>query len=313
MASWQMHGIALVLRLTRRPVLASAERFGRRMQRPKRETPPPRRLRRRHQVTERAVEGFPVWTVRPQGGSGPTAVYLHGGAYTAGIAPQHWALVGRLADAGVRVEVPLYGLAPPHTHRDAYPFLRRLWAELVDRTPGELVLAGDSAGGGLALGLAQELIGDGDRGPDRLVLLSPWLDLTLSNPRLPEYERRDPWLARAGLHEAARAWAGGDDPTAPRLSPINGEPSGLPPTVLLVGTREIGHPDAVTFAEAAATAGVEIDLLVADGAVHVYPLVPAPEGAEGMRSVVAAVTGRPQAEPVSDRGAGPGRRGGRSP
>ena len=307
-----MHGIALVLRLTRRPVLADAGRFRARMERPKRETPPPRRLRRRHEVTERAVEGFPVWTVRPRGGTGSTAVYLHGGAYTAGIAPQHWTLIGRLADAGVRVEVPLYGLAPPHTHRDAYPFLRRLWAEVVAEEPaGDLVLAGDSAGGGLALGLARQLVADGDRGADRLVLLSPWLDLTLSNPRMPEYERRDPWLATAGLHEAARAWAGGDDPTAPRLSPMNGKLDGLPPTVLLVGTREIVLPDAEAFAAAAAAAGVEVDLLVADGAVHVYPLVPAPEGAEGIRAVVAAVTGRPLEEPVSDRGAGVRPRGGR--
>jgi epsilon-lactone hydrolase len=131
------------------------------------------------------------------------------------------------------------------------------------------------------------------------VLLSPWLDLTLSHPRIAEYEAVDPWLARPGLLEAARVWAGGDDPTAPRLSPRNGPLAGLPPIALFVGTREIAYPDAADLAAAAAAAGVEVDLTVAEGAVHVYPLVPAPEGAEGSRAVTDAVAGRPPVE-VSD-------------
>jgi acetyl esterase/lipase len=220
-------------------------------------------------------------------------VYLHGGAYLAGISPQHWTLIGRLADAGVRVEVPLYGLAPQHSYREAYPFVHAVYRELVrDEPPGDVVLVGDSAGGGLALGLAQDLLTDGARRPDRLVLLSPWLDLTLGHPQIPVYERYDPWLARPGLVEAGRAWAGGDDATAARLSPGNGPLQGLPPTSVFIGTREIAYPDAADFAEAAATAGVAVDLTVADGAVHVYPLVPTPEGAAGTRAVVRAVAGR---------------------
>ena len=301
-----MHVVALALRATRRRSWASAEAARRRIAAPKHEAPPPRRLTRRHAVDQRVVDGFPVWTVRPRTPSGTAAVYVHGGAYIAGIAAQHWALIGRMADAGVRVEVPLYGLAPPHTYREAYPFLHRAWAELADEAAGELVLAGDSAGGGLALGLAQELVAEGARVPDRLVLVSPWLDLTLGHPRMAEFEAVDPWLARPGLLEAGRVWADGDDPTAPPLSPGNGALAGLPRTAVFVGTREIGYPDAADLAAAAAEAGVEVVLTVAEGAVHVYPLVPAPEGAEGTRAVVAAVTGRPLAGPVSEPGAGRG-------
>ncbi len=310
MASWQMHVVALVLRATRRRHWTTAEACRRRLAEPKTETPPPRRLRRRHEVTSRTLGSFPVWTVRPRTPSGCAAVYLHGGAYIHGIAPQHWALIGRLADAGVRVEVPLYGLAPPHTYRDAYPFVRAVWAELADEgPPGGMVLAGDSAGGGLALGLAQQLVAQGGPAPTRVVLLSPWLDLTLSSPRLAEYERRDPWLARPGLVEAGLAWADGDDPTSPPLSPGNGPVAGLPPTAVFVGDREMGYPDAAAFAEAAAAAGVEVELTVAEGAVHVYPLVPAPEGAEGARAVTDAVAGRSPVV-VSAGGAPPPRRRG---
>ena len=283
-----MRGVALVLRATRRRVWADAGRARRRMEQPKQEAPPPRDLTRRHDVSQRTVEGFPVWTVRPRTPATAAAVYLHGGAYISGIAPQHWALIGRLADAGVRVEVPLYGLAPQHTYRDAYSFVHEAYRQLAAEEPPQgIALVGDSAGGGLALGLAQELLGDAAL--RRVVLLSPWLDLTLSHPQLDEVGRRDPWLSKPGLREAAAAWAGGDDPTAPQLSPGNGPLEGLPPTTVLVGTHELCLPDSTDFVTAARKAGVEADLTVVEGALHVYPLLPVPEGAEGTRQVVAAV------------------------
>jgi epsilon-lactone hydrolase len=285
--SWQMTAVGLVLRATRKRAYATPERGRRRIAEPKVEAPPPRSLTARHDVQQRTVGGYPVWTVRPHTGSGRAAVYLHGGAYISGIAPQHWTLIGRLADAGVRVEVPLYGLAPQHTYREAYAFASEVYAQLAADNPADgIALVGDSAGGGLALGLAQELVGH--PALRRVVLISPWLDLTLSHPDLATID--DPWLATAGLHEAAAVWAGGDDPTTPRLSPGNGPLEGLPPMTVLVGTRELCLPDSTDLEAAARKAGVEVELVVVEGALHVYPLLPVPEGAAGTRRVVEAVT-----------------------
>jgi len=162
--------------------------------------------------------------------------------------------------------------------------------ELLDEVDASAVsFVGDSAGGGLALGLAQTFAGSGLPQPRRIVLLSPWLDLTLSHPDLPDVEKRDPWLSSTGLHEAARAWAGGDDPTDPRLSPGNGPLAGLAPIDLYVGTHEICLPDALLLQERAAAQGAELQLTVREGAVHVYPLVPAPEGRAAARAVVRSV------------------------
>ena len=288
-----MRVVAAFLQLAYKPRMATVERARQRIAEPKRSGEPPAALRRRHAVSSRQVEGFWCHTVAPRGRSAQrAAVYLHGGAYIGEIAPQHWALIGRMADAGVRVEVPIYGLAPQHTYRDAYPFLTAVYRQLLaDVEPSTITVAGDSAGGGLALGFAQTLLDAGLPQPGRLILVSPWLDLTLSNPDLPAVEARDPWLSSKGLHEAARVWADGDDPTDPRLSPLNGPLTGLAPIDLYVGTREICLPDARLLQEWAAAQGVKPRIIVCDGAVHVYPLVPAPEGRAAARQIVRDIAG----------------------
>ena len=294
MTSLQMRAVAAVLRSTRKRAMATPERAHRRLAAAKGSSAPPAALARRHDVTQREIGGFRCTTVAPRGRRPDrAAVYLHGGAYVSAISPQHWALVSRLADAGVRVEVPHYGLAPQHTYREAYPFVTAVYRELLAEVDAAAVtVAGDSAGGGLALGLAHTLAGQGLPQPRRLVLLSPWLDLTLSHPDLPAVELRDPWLCSAGLRVAADAWAGGDDPTDPRLSPGSGPLAGLAPVHVYVGTREICLPDALSLRDRARAEGAAVELTVCEGAVHVYPLVPAPEGRAARRAVVEEVAGR---------------------
>lgn len=287
-----MRVIATVLRLTRKPSMATVERARKRIAKPKGSSEPPAALRKRHDVRTRQIDGFDCHTVAPRGGPATrAAVYLHGGAYIGEIAPQHWALISRLADAGVRVEVPIYGLAPQHSYREAYPFVTAVYRDLLtDVDASAISIAGDSAGAGLALGLAQTLNEAGLPQPRRLVLVSPWLDLTLSNPELPALQPHDPWLNIVGTVEAGKVWADGDDPTDPRLSPLNGPLAGLAPMDVYVGTRELCHPDVLLLAERASAAGARLDLSVCEGAVHVYPLVPAPEGRSAARRIVARIS-----------------------
>jgi acetyl esterase/lipase len=291
MTSLQMRVVSTFLRLAYKPRMATVERARKRIAEPKGRSEPPAALRRRHEVSNRQVAGFPCHTVAPRGRRAErAAVYLHGGAYISEISPQHWALISRMADAGVRVEVPSYGLAPQHTYREAYPFVTAVYRDLLAEVDASTVsIVGDSAGGGLALGLAQTLGGAGLPQPRRLVLISPWLDLTLSNPDLPAVEARDPWLCSVGLAEAAQVWAGGDDPTDPRLSPLNGPLAGLSPIDVYVGTHEICLPDVLLLQDRGLTGGGKLDVTVCEGAVHVYPLVPAPEGRAAARTIVEAV------------------------
>jgi epsilon-lactone hydrolase len=290
--SLQMKVVAGFLRLAYKPRMATADRARKRIAEPKGSKEPPIALQKRHDVTRRVVDGFLDVTVAPRGRTpARAAVYVHGGAYIGEMAAQHWALISKLADAGVRVEVPLYGLAPQHTHRDAYPFLTSVYRDLLaEFDPSAVTIAGDSAGGGLAFGLARTLPDAGLRQPRQLVLLSPWLDLTLSNPDIPAVEARDPWLSSAGLRVAGLSWAGGDDPADPRVSPLNGPLAGLPPMHVYVGTREICLPDVLVLQQRAAEQGAVADVTVCEGAVHDYPIVPVPEGRAAARRIVQSIS-----------------------
>jgi len=130
-------------------------------------------------------------------------------------------------------------------------------------TDGPLVLCGDSAGGGLAV--AQAL-----RGPNvaLLLLISPWLDITLADPAAAALEREDIMLGVEGMRLCGQAWAGSTDPRAPHLSPLFADLESLPPTHIFQGTRDLLLPDARTFAAKARASGVDVHLHEYPGGFH---------------------------------------------
>ncbi|MER6177660.1 alpha/beta hydrolase [Streptosporangium sp. NPDC001681] len=285
--SVQMRVLSVLLRGLYKPRMATAERARKAINAVKADPAPPARAAARHRVHRRSLEGFDCYTVIPRSAPAPAkaVIYLHGGAYIDEITKEHWSFVFALADAGMRVEVPIYGLAPRHTYREAFPFLTAVYRDLLQTCEAEAVfLAGDSAGGGLALALAQDLAASALPRPGRLILLSPWLDITMSHPDIPVVERRDPWLSSVGLIEAGRAWAAGDDPRDPRLSPVHGDLTGLPPVELFVGTHDVLYPDALLLRERAPH-DVQVNLHVVRGAFHVYVLTPVPEGRHAIATI----------------------------
>ncbi|MFD4353317.1 alpha/beta hydrolase fold domain-containing protein [Nocardia sp. NPDC058518] len=286
--SSSMKLVGAFLWLTSRPFISTAGRVRMVMKLPARQAKPPRSLRRRQRVVVREAEGFAYYSVQPQNSSVDRVVmYLHGGAYIRPITRHHWALISRLADTGAQVEVPMYGLAPHHTYRQAYEFLAGVYRRIVTEFPGAaVIIAGDSAGGGLALGFTQSLASRNLPEPHHLILMAPWLDLTLADPDIAAVD--DPWLSREGLIEAGKAWAGGDDPTDPRLSPLNGPVADLPPTDLYIGTKDLFHPDAVHLAEKASGHDA-FSLVVCADALHVYPLLPTTEGRLAATEIVGTV------------------------
>lgn len=236
------------------------------------------------------VAGWPVYTVRPRGAaSGQHAVYVHGGSWTFEISPFHWWLVASLVRrSGVTVTVPVYPLAPVGTAATVVPAVADLLAGLADRHGADRVTAmGDSAGGQIALSAVQLLRDRGVPPLRRTVLISPALDLSLTNPGIDRVEPNDPWLARPGVRLTIDLWRDGLPLDDPRVSPLAGDLAGLGPLTVLGGSLDITHPDVRLLVERARAAGVEVDDQDAPGMVHVWPLLPVPEGRAARRHLAA--------------------------
>lgn len=240
--------------------------------------------------------GFPVHVATPRSGTwSRTVVHLHGGSFTATAHPQQWKWASRLASkVDARLVFPAYPLAPEHTWRDSVPALVEYVAGLCDE--GEVVLGGDSAGGGLALAVA---LGVRDRArerggaqPSRLVLIAPWADLTRSAPGTEEAAARDPWLSLDNHDTYALFWAGTtEDLTRPEVSPGLADLTGLPPTLMFCGTHDMLYAGCVALAERAREIGWDLDFEVGHGLLHVYPILPISEARTALRRTVRFITG----------------------
>jgi len=283
-----MKGVAAFVRLAFKRRFATEAAGRALLAKAKGRSAPPPGIRKRCVVTHRQVNGHDVYVLRSRRAAGPSehsVIYLHGGAYTSEIVKEHWTLIAHLAEqTGQDVHVPIYGLAPRHHALEALKLVTDLIGEL-SAAGRRCYLAGDSAGGGLALLAAQAVATDPGRPVAGLTVLAPWLDLTMTNPGIPAVERIDPWLTRAGLHPIAAAWAGEESLTDPRLSPLYGPLTGLPPLQVLVGTRDITVPDCRALRDRVGP-GTDLTYHEEPGAIHVYPLLPVPEARAGRAAIV---------------------------
>lgn len=247
---------------------------------------PPKRLRRNVTVTANWDRGWRAHTVSPaeipvRG----TVVYLHGGGWIHEAAPTHWKWVQRLAEeASVSVVMPAYPLA--HEGGTAETVVPRI-AELCEEAEGPVILMGDSAGASIAMSVSL-LLAERDTPVALTVLISPPIDMRFTNPDIDAVQPDDPWLVKEGQLEIAEMWIGehGEDPV---LNPFFGDPHGLNRLMIFSGTRDILNPDARLFVARLREAGADVEYYEQPGHLHVYPLLPTPEGRKARRIIVDAV------------------------
>jgi len=235
------------------------------------------------------ADGIPAeWAAPPHPKAG-ALFYLHGGAYALGSIVSHRTVVARLAHAtGLRGFAISYRLAPEHPHpaalEDALTAYRWLLSNGV--TPAQLIVVGDSAGGGLALALMAALRDAGDPLPAGVVCLSPWADLTNSSPSFQSKAVADFVLSHDVLEAYANDYVGDQDRKSPLISPLFADFSGFPPLLIHVGTDEVLLDDSIRVADRARAAGVDVSLTVWEGLFHVFPVVPfLPESKKVMKSI----------------------------
>ncbi|MGN6189837.1 MAG: alpha/beta hydrolase [Conexibacter sp.] len=251
-------------------------------------------------VEHTQVAGLPAEWVRGPRALGASAhrddravvLYLHGGGYIFGSPRTHRNLVSRLSHVtGLPVLSLDYRLPPvatlPAPIEDALAAYRHLLDE--GHAPERIVVAGDSAGGHLALALGLHAAEGGLPQPAALVLLSPWTDLGMTGASFTRNADVDPFLPGIALHRAARVALNGADPADWRSSPLFAPAelyAQLPPTLLQAGSTEVLLDDAIRTAERLATAGVKTELQVYERQPHVVPLwAGTPEARAALREI----------------------------
>lgn len=258
--------------------------------------PYPDRLVKRVPVRKDALRGVPAVWFEPAGAMARGVVlYLHGGSYLFGSTKTHADIMARIALAsGARVVGIDYRLAPEHRYPAQLEDALAAFDALVERghAPGEIALAGDSAGGNLAL-VTQLALRDRGEQARCAVLISPWLDLTASSPSTRANDPTD-YGTREGLVRQARDFAGAIPLDDPRLSPLHARLDGLGPLFIQVGDAERLHDEGVELARRARDAGVDVTLDVLRDMPHNGPILAEyhPEGARGVDMIGAYLRGR---------------------
>ena len=241
-------------------------------------------------VSEETINGSTVYTLLPSQTPEYIILYLHGGAYVNDASANYFKFCDKLAGKlNAEVIFPIYPLAPNHTWDETFELLTDIYQGKLNDAQLPVIVMGDSAGGGLCVAFCEYLNELGLTQPDKMVLFSPWMDISMSNPDAASYEKSDPMLSAYGLVEMGKCWAGELDLQDYKVSPIFGDLSCLGNVYLFVGTREIFYPDVTQFHAMLQAQGIHSELYVGQGLNHVYPLYPIPEATEALEQVVSII------------------------
>lgn len=172
--------------------------------------------------------------------------FLHGGSYIAELSELHWNFLKELVkDTDSTLIVPDYPLAPQYQYTDVFNMITPLYQEILKKVESKnIIIMGDSAGGGMSLALVQKLGQEGIEKPSKTILISPWLDVTMQNPEIKPVQEKDKMLNKEALKLAGLSYAGIEEATKEYLvSPIYGPLENLENVIIYTGTNDILNPD----------------------------------------------------------------------
>jgi len=236
--------------------------------------PMTRRIRKEYSPTERKYGPLTGMKLTPKTylGELPDVFYLHGGGYSSPPGICHWWLTAELAEKlNTRLHCMLYPLIPSSTAIETVQAVVDGYLAYVDEFGEAPIVAGDSSGGGLSLALTLTLRDIGAPLPQHLILFAPWIDLTASTPGFDYCESKDVILAAEGIDLASEIYAGALDRRNPIVSPLFGDPTGLCPTTVVLGTNDALYAEGAAWVEKAEQAGVDVGVFTAKGGFHVFP------------------------------------------
>ena len=237
---------------------------------------------------KRVVNGTDVYYISSKSSTKHYALYFHGGSFMEQPLPPHFWFVDRIArKTDTTVVFPIYPKAPEHDYRETYELAVKLYKELLEKTDSSnILIMGDSSGGGFAISFAMYLRESGLPQPGKVITFSPWLDMTMENEDITEKDKKhDPQLGLDGLRGMGARWANGTDRHNYMLSPMFGDPGGLCELVIFVGTGELFIRDARKFKALAEKSGAALKYFEYPKMNHVFVVFPIPEAAKAQAQV----------------------------
>lgn len=233
-------------------------------------------------VQESTENGKTVFTLLPKNNpSGSVVLYLHGGAFTINFTRPHWNFIRDLMIQNqCSIVAPDFPLLPQHDYLERLNMIYAVYQTINQKTDSRnIVLMGDSSGGNMALALAQLLKEKGQNIPSQVILLSPWLDVSMSNPELKTNLPKDPMLPYQGAIKVGKAHAGQSRTDFYQVSPLYGSLKDIGEISLFTGTEDILHPDARKLKGMAKEQQADLNYFQYNGMMHTWMLFDMPESA----------------------------------
>ena len=213
------------------------------------ESTPTKEIMQHCHVEQKKQQNRTVFTITPKEGikNDTVILYLHGGAYVAEMSQKHWEFIQAIVqDTGATVILPDYPLTPKYHYQDVFHMIVPVYTQLLQKTDSQnIIIIGDSAGGGMALALCEYLQEKQIMEPRKAILISPWLEVGLENPAIDSVQKDDKKLSKESLKIAGLAYAGGNQENLKNylVSPLYGNVENLNNIVIYTGTYDILNPD----------------------------------------------------------------------
>ena len=233
-------------------------------------------VKKEYNFSKYEVENRPVYVIKPKDGvtNDLVIMYVHGGSYVADLEQEHWRTCGDIINQlGCTIILPDYPLTPKYHYKDTINMMESLYKKVIQQVePSNFVVMGDSAGGGLALALVEKMGEENLAMPNQTILISPWLDVRMNNPKIAEIEENDPMLNKAALKLAGENYAGKDGIDSYLVNPIDGPLDKLQNVSIFTGTYDILNADVEILRKRAEGVGTKINVYETEKATHIWLL-----------------------------------------
>ncbi|MCG8326166.1 MAG: alpha/beta hydrolase [Chitinophagales bacterium] len=231
---------------------------------------------RRNEIRKFKIQGTLITEIKGKKGANRLLIFVHGGAFISGPAKHHWDSLKEIVKCSNCTSWMCdYPKAPENKIQEISKNIDAVYSEALKTYSGnQIILIGDSAGGTLVTALTQRLIRRGIELPKRIILISPVMDSTMTNPEIEEIDKIDPMLSKAGVLSAKKMCAGVENLSNEMISPINGNFKGFPKTTIFVADNDITYPDQILAIKKMEASEVKVELIEGENMPHIWPLLP---------------------------------------